>query len=171
MDVIEAIRKRRSIRNFKKDDVSEDILNVLLDCARLAPSAGNCQPWVFFAVKDEGKKRELRIAAGAQPQIEEAPLVIVICANPECSASSYQDRGRSLYVFQDTAAATQNILLAATSYGLATCWVGAFDEGYVRKTLALPFHLRPVSMIPIGYPSCEAENRDLKPLEEVVRRL
>lgn len=168
MDVLEAIRKRRSIRRYRPDPVPEHVLKDILECARLAPSAGNRQPWVFVVVKDEMVKNKLVEASGNQVALAQAPVAIVVCADPEVSGARYEDRGRTLYVYQDTAAAVTNILLAATDYGLGTCWIGAFKETLVREALDLPFNLRPVAIIPMGYPDQEREPRTLRAFEEVV---
>jgi len=77
-----------------------------LECARIAPSAGNRQPWVFIVVKDPEIKKRLVEASGNQTFLAQAPVVIVVCGDPEISGARYEDRGRSLYVVQDTAAAT-----------------------------------------------------------------
>jgi nitroreductase len=168
MDVIEAIKKRRSIRQYLDKDVPEEALSTILECARLAPSAGNRQPWVFVVVKTKAVKDLLMAASGNQPSIGQAPVVIVVCADPEVSGARYEDRGRTLYCFQDTAAAIENMMLAAVSFGLGTCWVGAFKETEVRKALDLPHNLRPVAMFPLGYPAQERGPRDLRPCEETV---
>lgn len=171
MDVIEAIKKRRSIRRYKDTPVPDDVLREILECARVAPSAGNRQPWVFYVVKSPEVKQKLVEASGNQVFVGQAPVVIVVCADPEVSASRYEDRGRTLYFIQDTAAAVQNILLAAVSFGLGTCWVGAFRETLVREALNLPANLRPVAMVPIGYPDQEREPRNLRPYETVVKEI
>ncbi|NLC15002.1 MAG: nitroreductase family protein [Firmicutes bacterium] len=171
VDVIEAIKKRRSIRRYKDTPVPEDVLKEILDCARLAPSAGNRQPWMFYVVKNPDVKQKLVEASGNQVFLAQAPVVIVVCGDPEVSAKRYEDRGRSLYYIQDTAAAVQNIMLAAVGFGLGTCWVGAFRETMVREALDLPANLRPVAMIPIGYPDQERETRNLRPHEMVVREI
>lgn len=168
MEVLEAIRKRRSIRKYQDKPVPDDVLKAILDCARLAPSAGNRQPWVFVVVTKPEVKNKLVEASGNQAFLAQAPVVIVVCGDAEVSAARYEDRGRSLYFIQDTAAAVTNILLAATSFGLGTCWVGAFRETLVREVLDLPSNLRPLAMIPIGYPDQERGPRDLRPFEEVV---
>jgi nitroreductase len=83
----------------------------------------------------------------------EAPINLVVCANQERSARRYGDRGRTLYSVLDAAAAVENILLAAHSLGLGACWVGAFDAEKVSLALKLPKALRPVAIIPVGYPA------------------
>lgn len=110
-------------------------------------------------ITDAGLRRELAAAALRQSFVAEAPVCIVICAEPERSARIYGARGRTLYCLQDTAAAAQNLLLAATALGLGTCWVGAFEEERVRACLELPGNLRPVAIIPVGYPARETEPR------------
>lgn len=168
MDVMEAIKRRRSIRQYKAQDVPEEILSAVLDCARIAPSAGNRQPWTFIAVKTQAMRDQLAEAAGKQRMIGQAPVVIVVCADLEACGARYEDRGRTLYAFQDTAAAVENMMLAAVSFGLGTCWVGAFKETEARRILDLPANLKPVAMMPLGYPDQERGPRDLKPREEVV---
>ncbi len=168
MDVIGAINKRRSIRKFQDRPIPEDVLRKLLECASVAPSAGNRQPWVFCVVRGHNTKQKLVEASGNQVSLAQAPVVIVVCGDPEVSAVRYEDRGRSLYLIQDTAAAVTNILLAATSFGLGTCWVGAFRETMVRQALELPANLRPLAMIPVGYPDQEREPRNLRPFDTIV---
>lgn len=168
MNVVEAIKKRRSIRKFQDREVPDEVLKTLLECACLAPSAGNRQPWVFIAVRSPDLKARLVDAAMGQVFLAQAPVVVVVCADPEKCAYRYEDRGRTLYAFQDTASAMTNMILAATSFGLGTCWVGAFKETDVRSALELPPNLRPVALLPIGYPNQERGPRNLEPFEQVV---
>jgi nitroreductase len=168
--VFEAITRRRSIRAFKSQDVPKDIVKKLLEAGRWAPSAGNIQPWEFIVVRKPGVKRRLVEAALGQAFIEEASLVIVVCANEDRSAEGYGVRGRSLYCIQDTSAAVQNILLAAYSLGLGTCWIGAFNEDEAREVLRIPAGIRPVVIIPVGYPAESPAPRNRRPLSQVVHR-
>jgi nitroreductase len=159
--IMDAIKGRRSIRRFKRgEEVSEEDLKMILEAATYAPSAGNRQPWEFIIVEDEDAKNKLAEAAYHQTWITEAPTIIVVCANEERSASRYGERGRTLYCIQDTAAATQNMLLMAHSLGYGTCWVGAFNENEVRRILNIPIGVRPVAIIPIGKPD---ENPTMPP--------
>ncbi len=162
------VRGRRSIRRFKPDPVPEEDLVEILEAATWAPSAGNAQPWRFIVVRDPGLKRGLVAAALGQDFVAEAPVVIVVCADLERARRAYGDRGVGLYCIQDTAAATQNMLLVAHAKGLGTCWVGAFSEEDVRKTLSLPAGLRPVALVPLGYPAQEPRPRPRRPLDDVV---
>jgi len=168
MDVLEAIKSRRSIRAFKSEDVPPEIVEKLIDAARWAPSAGNIQPWEFIIVRNPETKRRLVEAALGQTFIEEAPVVIVVCADEFRSSQGYGARGRTLYCLQDTAAATQNIHLAAHSLGLSTCWVGAFNEEEARKTLKIPLGMRPVAIIPVGYPAEAPPPRSRRPISQIV---
>jgi nitroreductase len=153
MDVFEAIIGRRSIRAFKTEDVSEEMVEKLVNAGRWAPSAGNIQPWEFIVVRKPSAKKGLVETAGGQALIGEASVVVVVCANEEESAKGYGVRGKSLYCIQDTAAAAQNILLAAHSLGLGACWIGAFNEERARDVLKVPEGIRPVAIIPVGYPA------------------
>lgn len=167
MDVKATIKKRRSVRRFQKKNVSTEQILSLLESGIHAPSEGNLQPWKFIVIRNNELKRKLTDAALKQNFIEEAPVAIVVCADLK-KTSPYGERGRNLYCLQSTAAAIQNILLHATAEGLATCWVGAFDENRVSKILGLPSHLRPVAIIPVGYPLQIPSIPPRLPLEKVV---
>jgi len=168
MDVLEAIKGRRSIRAFRSQRVPAEIVEKLIDAARWAPSAGNIQPWEFIIVRKPEIKRRLAEAALDQTFIEEAPVIIVVCANEDHSSLGYGIRGKTLYCIQDTAAAVQNIHLAAYSVGLGTCWVGAFREEEVRKTFKIPHGVRPVAIIPVGYPAESPSPRDRRHMSKIV---
>lgn len=152
MDLKAALRSRRSVRAFRDEPVPEDGLQELLELANWAPSAGNLQARDFVVVRDETTRRALAQAALDQEFVAEAPVVVVVCGNAR-RVSRYGRRGRDLYMIQDAAAATQNLLLAAHDAGLATVWVGAFDEDAVRKRLHLPPFVRPLALVPLGYPA------------------
>jgi len=151
MEILEAVRGRRSIRRFKNTPIPENLLGPLEESLREAPSAGNLQSRKFYFVFREVIRKRLAEAAFGQEFIEEAPLSIVCCADLKL-ASPYGERGRSLYCLQDVAASIQNLLLVAYSLGLGTVWVGAFNEREVSKILSLPDYLRPVAIIPVGVP-------------------
>lgn len=168
MDFWEAMGKRRSVRRFERgQDVPKEMVERLLEAAISAPSAGNRQPWHFLVVRDGETKMRLARAAWGQHFVAEAPVVIVVCADPGRSGWRYGQRGADLYCLQDTAAATQNILLAAVALGLGACWVGAFDEGAVTRVLNLPSHLSPVAIVPIGYPAESPYRPTRRALKEV----
>jgi nitroreductase len=151
MEVFESIIKRQSVRIYDKKDVSNELIGQLIEAAIHAPSAGNIQPWEFIVVKEKNTKKELSSAALGQRFVEEAPVVIVVCAHLEKSSDKYGERGETLYCIQDTAAAIENMLLVATSLGLGTCWVGAFEENKVKSILNIPERLRPLALITVGF--------------------
>lgn len=152
MDVFESIVSRQSVRTYDKKNVPNELIGQLLEAAVHAPSAGNMQPWKFIVVKDKNTKKELSIAALMQRHVEEAPVVIVVCANLEKSSDRYGERGKNLYCIQDTAAAIENMLLVATSLGLGACWNGAFEENKVKSILSIPDKFMPVALITLGFP-------------------
>ena len=168
MDVLEAIKGRRSIRAFKNQDVPAETVEELIDAARWAPSAGNIQPWEFVIVTHAETKRRLSDAALHQSFIEEAPVVIVVCADVARSSWGYGSRGTNLYCLQDTAAAIENMLLAAQALGLATCWVGAFREDDVAKVVNTPRNVRLVAIVPVGRPAEKPRARPKRSLREIV---
>jgi nitroreductase len=170
VDVFEAIKNRRSIRAFERRAVSQEHVERLIDAARHAPSAGNIQPWEFVIVRDRQIKQQLSVAALNQTFIEEASVVIVVCANEARSGQGYGSRGVNLYCIQDTAAAIENMLLAACAMGLGTCWIGAFREEIVRQALNTPTHVRPVAIIPVGYSSEKPTPRGRRPIKEIVHQ-
>jgi len=169
MELSEAIKGRRCIRAFKQRDVPEEAVEKLIDAARHAPSAGNIQPWEFVIVRKLEVKKKLARAALHQAFVEEAPAVIVVCANEKRSSMGYGSRGKTLYCIQDTAAATQNILLTAFSLGLGACWIGAFNEDEAKRALNAPEGIRPVAIVPVGYPDETPSHRDTRPLNQIIR--
>lgn len=167
MELLKAISERRSIRSFRPDPLPERDLKTMLEAACMAPSAGNCQPWEFVIVRSEKGKEALADAAYGQYFLTEAPVVVVVCANLERSASRYGGRGEQMYCLQDTAAAIQNLLLTAHSLGYGTCWIGAFDDEAVARAIRAPRGIRPVAIIPIGKPAERPRAPERIPLERL----
>ncbi|HNX15076.1 MAG TPA: nitroreductase family protein [Oscillospiraceae bacterium] len=159
--------KRKSIRNFKADEVPIEKITLLLDAARSAPSGGNRQPWHFYVIRDAAVKKQIFESSGGQHFISEAPVNIVVCADLGRTSARYGERGRSLYSIQDTAAAIENLLLCAADEGLAACWCGAFDEQAVSDVLNLDKNFRPVAVIPVGYAVNESPKTPRRPIEEI----
>ena len=152
-DLIDAIQNRRSIRQFKSDPIPDATVGRILDCGRVAPSAGNVEPWHFYVVKNNQIKEQL--AQCSEPWIANAPVLVVVSADYEAEGQRFGERGQGLYAIQDTAAATQNMLLAAHGYGIGSCWVGDFQEENLRQILNMPSGQSPVAIIPMGYPAQE----------------
>lgn len=150
--VLEIIKERRSIRNFLQKDIPNEMITKLIEALIWAPSAGNLQARKFFFVRDPKIKKELAIAALNQTFIAEAPLVIVGCTDNRIG-SRYGERGIYLYAIQDVSCSLMNMMLVATEIGLGTVWCGAFRENDVSRILKLPHNLRPVAIVPVGYPA------------------
>ncbi|RLI84243.1 MAG: nitroreductase family protein [Archaeoglobales archaeon] len=161
---LDAIFTRVSIRRFKPDPISEDVIKLILEAGNSAPSAGNLQARDFIVIRDRDTKLRLAKASLRQMFIAEAPIVIVVCANYPRSMRIYGERGR-LYAEQDATAAIENILLAVHMLGLGGVWVGAFDENEVSKILEIPPHARPMAIIPIGHPAEKPERRPRYPID------
>lgn len=170
MDFWQVVEARYSVRDFEATvDVPSDVIERILLAAIRAPSAGNRQPWHFYIVRDPGVRKDLATAAYGQEFISQAPVVVVVCADPEQSAERYRQRGRELYCLQDTAIAAEHILLAAVASGYGGCWVGAFDERRAARALELPHLRRPVAILPVGKPAHEQATRTpRRPLQAVV---
>ncbi len=151
MDILDAVKGRRSIRRYRKTPLPSPFLGTLEESLLEAPSAGNLQARRFYFVFGDETRKRLAEAGYRQDFIAEAPLAVVCCADLKI-AKQYGERGRSLYCLQDVAASVQNLMLVAYSLGLGTVWVGAFDETEVSRILNLPDHLRPVAIVPVGYP-------------------
>ena len=167
--LLELIGSRHSVRRFSSEPVTAETEQRLLAAACAAPSAGNGQPWFFVRVRSAELRARLCVAALSQRLLVEAPLCVVVCVDQRRAQQAYGERGVSLYSLQDTAAATENLLLAAHALGLGACWVGAFREQEVAALLELPEHLRPVAIVPIGVPDEEPSPPGRRPLGEVSR--
>jgi nitroreductase len=171
-DLMKIIKERRSVRLYDlKQDVPADLVQQILEAAIWAPNAGNVQPWHFFITRDRTLKGQIVRAAYGQSFIAEAPVVIIVCANLEEASFSYGSRGAELYCIQDTAAAVQNMLLMAHSLGIAGCWIGAFDEKSVARIIASTRTLRPVAVVPLGYPAEFPKPPVRKQLDTVITTL
>ena len=169
MDAVEALTTRRSVRAFTQEQVSDEQIETLLRVAVAAPSAGNCQPWRIVVVQDPRIRLGLARAALNQMFVAEAPVVFVVCTVPEESSWRYGRRGESLYCLQDTAALTENLLVAAHAMGLGGCWIGAFDEAAAVDVLKLPQGVRPVALVPMGHPDELERKPSRRPISHVVR--
>jgi nitroreductase len=160
MNFKDVIRSRYSIRKFLDKDVPDALVAEIIELAKLAPSAGNLQAYKVVVVRDEKIKKAFYSI--------KAPVFLVICALPEASGARYGDRGRNLFSIQDATIFTSYIQLAAVDLGLATVWVGAFREDKVREILGLTKELKPIAIVPLGYPAEEKSERKRRSLEEIV---
>ncbi len=173
MDFKEVLEQRRSIRKFKPIEISDDIIKEILEIAQLAPSAGNLQAYKVKVIKSEDKKIKLKDATFTraltkQESIVSAPVLFFICADKEESGKVFKERGENLYAIQDATIFATYLQLAIVSKGLASVWVGSFNEEEAKSALSLPVNLRPLIIIPFGYPDSEPKPRERKNLNDLI---
>jgi len=162
MDVLEAIRARRSIRKYDPGrDVEPAKIRACLEAARWAPSASNRQPWHFIVVRNKEKREALAEIHPHGRFMAESPVVLVVLGDPQKHPK---------YFRSDPAIATQNFLLAAHAQGLGTCWMGVIDapfEEEMKRLLGAPESLRIICTVSAGYPA-EKPEKTRQPLDELV---
>ena len=152
MDALEAILSRRSIRRYTNDPVSDEQIENLLQAAMAAPSAHNEQPWHFIVIKDRQILNQIPKFHPYAQMLKNAPVGICVCADLELE----KDKGLGYWI-QDCSAATENVLIAANTMGLGTCWLGVHPrderkEAMVRL-LCLPEHVVPLCIVAVGQPA------------------
>ena len=167
-ETIASIGGRRSVRQYSDIPVDRDTIEVLLRAGMAAPSAGNRQPWEIIVVTRKEILEELaRVKVGAS-MLREAPLCIAVCGNRE---RFYSESEAQEYWVQDCSAMTENILVAATSLGLGTCWCGVFPRKRnveaVAKILGFPDGIIPLNLIALGYPNEDPPVKDKWSAERV----
>jgi nitroreductase len=148
MNVIDAIKARKSVRRYLEKPIEEEKLLAVLKAGRLAPSASNRQEWRFIIVRNKTTRKKVAEAAYSQTFVGKAPAIIVACAE---TTGHIMMCGQQCYPI-DVAIALDHITLAAIELGLGTCWIGAFDEVRVKEILNIPDEIRVVGLMPIGYP-------------------
>jgi len=160
MNVVEAIKSRRSIRKFKPDSIPPEVLKKILEAGRLSPSAGNRQPYKIIAVTDE-KLREEMSKGRSNKFIKDAPVVVVGC-------DRVGDDWSRRWSMVDTTIALEHIVLAAWSMGVGSCWIGDFSKPTLRELLEIPQDYEIVAQIALGFPEEVPNEREKKPFEELV---
>ena len=155
MDFRQIVENRYSMRQFQPTKVPEKIIKEIIELAKLAPSAGNLQSYRVIVSKEKVTNIE-------------APINLIICADPERSAARYGERGRNLYALQDATIFGAYLQLAIVNAKLASVWVGAFKENRVRNLLKIPDNLKPVAVICAGCPIGEKSGRRRRSYEEIV---
>ena len=166
MDVMQAIRRRQSVRSYLDRPIEDEKLRLILEAGRLAPSARNRQEWRFVVVRDKLKRQELMKAAKGQSFVGEAPIIIACCADdPDKHVMTCGQLCSPL----DVAIAVDHIVLKAAEEGLGTCWVGAFYEGQVKQILGIPDNIRVIELLTLGYPKdVSLKEKDRLPFERIV---
>jgi nitroreductase len=159
MEVLEAIRKRSSVRNYKDTPIPGEVLDRVLDAGRIAPSANNYQPWHFIVVTDPERRKALTDGKYAK-FLTESPVVIVGCGDT---------RKAPEWCRVDVTIALQNMVTQATAEGLGTCWIGSFYEDKVKKALDIPDSLTVVAMLTVGYSAkVRSGERKTKSMEDII---
>lgn len=169
MNMLELSRQRFSARKFTDQKVSPSDLDYLLECARLAPSAVNRQPWHFVVVESEEAKARLRQVYNRE-WFATAPLYIVCYAHTgRCWTRAADQKAHGDI---DVAIAAEHICLAATERGLGSCWVCNYDPDLMRSLFPLPDH-EAVVILPVGHiaPDCPQKAKERLPLAELTDRL
>jgi nitroreductase len=141
---------RRSIRRYQDREVAPELIDQILSLASSAPTAGNAESWDVVIVSDPTVRECLADAALRQEHVASAPVILVVCANYVRSMAKYNDRG-ILYALEEATIVGSYLMLGAHAAGLSSCWTGGFDDELVRETLGLPAHIRPVTILTIGY--------------------
>jgi nitroreductase len=174
MDLMDAIKGRRSIRKYKPDPVSEETLQKIMEAVRWAPSWANTQCWEVILVKDPKIKSELTTALPntnpALSSMTEAPLIIVLCGKKRVSGFKKGEATtvKGDWLMFDTGIAMQTLCLTAHSLGLGTVVVGMFDHKKVEEILGVSQNVEVVAISPLGYPAAEGSAPKRKEISEFV---
>jgi len=168
MELLEVITTRRSIRRFQDKQVPEEHVTAIIEAAMMAPSAGNQQPWHFIIISEREKLDKIPSFHPYCKMVLQAPVALLICGDP--IGIPWPD-----FWSQDCSAATQNALLAARDFGLATVWAGIYPveermTGF-RRLLHIPDHIYPFALIPIGWPKEEFRAADRSKPERIHREI
>ena len=147
INMLDMIKKRRSIRKYTGEAVTDEQIRQLLEAAMAAPSGSNIQSWEFVVVRDPDLKSQLAQTHTWSHMAADAAVVFVVCGNERASH----------HWIADASAATQNLLLAVTALGLGAVWVGIYPntdrEAHVRRVLAIPEEIRVLCLVPVGHPA------------------
>ena len=171
-DFFETVRHRHSVRQYQDAAAVEDEkLHAILEMACAAPSAGDLQAYQIVVIRNQQLRDRLRQAADDQAFLSEAPVCLVFCADTERSAERFGDRGRHLYALQDASIAAAYAQLATVAAGMASTWVGYFDEQRVADLLKLEDGLKPIAMLSIGYAAELPAPSSRRRMDEVIKTI
>jgi nitroreductase len=165
MEFIELVNKRYSVRAYKPIPVEKEKLDIVLEAARLAPTASNRQPFQIIIIHTRRKKQKL-LSIYSREWFVQAPIILCICGIP--SSAWVRSDGKN-YLDVDVAIVMDYITLAATDLGLGTCFIAAFKVMSARQVLALPDEIEPILFTPLGYPDVLPGIKKRKNLDELVR--
>jgi nitroreductase len=179
VDVLEAIHQRRSVRDYLDRPVPDEIIRQILEAGTWAPSAGNMQAWEFVVVKDRQARRLVvdtteagstaRGGVHTQEWLMQPPVIVVVCYDVKRMTARYGQKGRTLLTILDCMGCVQNMLLAATHFGLGTCCVIGFDPCRLKQSLPIPKEITPLLLVALGYPAVHPSPPYRLPVEDVLR--
>jgi nitroreductase len=165
MNIMELIKKRKSVRSYLDKEVEDEKLNIVLEAGRLAPSAWNLQEWRYIIVQNPNTKKKIAGVSGGQKFVGDAPIIIVACA----IEGRIMGCGQISYPI-DIAISLDHMTLAAVELDLGTCWIGRYDEDKVKKILNIPEKIRVVELMLLGYPRDPSlSEKDRLPLNKIIR--
>jgi len=158
MSLLDVILNRRSIRRYENKEIPKEVLDKIVEAGRQSPSAANRQPYRFVIVTDSEIKKELK--GRFSRFLKDAPVVIVGCANPKALLTGK-------WATVDTTIALENMVLAAWSLGIGSCWIGSFNEEKAKELLKIPEDWKVVALVTLGYPAEQPKPRKKKPIKEL----
>jgi len=166
MNLKSILETRFSARSYQSKEVEKEKLDYILECARLSPSACNFQPWKFIVAKSPEAKRKV-VESYQRDWFSEAYCYIVVCGNHN---DAWKRPDGKDFTDIDIAIVSENICLAVSELGLATCWIGNFKTEILKSNLELPEHIEPIAIFPIAYPKDDivVPEKKRKSLEEIV---
>lgn len=160
-DILEIIKSRRSVRNYKKEKIKEDEILKILEAGRWAPSASNNQPWRFIVVNDEQLIKKIGDACKIltiNSFVETSPVVVII----------YTEK-KHRWIDLDCGMCAQNMMLEAHTLGIGSCFIGAFREKKIKQLVNLPEQFSVVGIITFGYKESEKEPTPRLNLDDLVK--
>lgn len=160
MQLKELIESRYSVRAYLTQPIEAEKINYILNCARLAPSACNYQPWKFYIVTDAEIRERVQKSYNRE-WFRSAPVHIIVCKDPSVSWKRKNTDNKD-FGDVDVAIAAEHICLAVAEIGLGTCWVCNFDPDILREALDIPPHLEAIAIFPLGYVDKEKSIRPEK---------
>ncbi len=158
MSLVDTVLSRRSIRRYEQKEIPRDVLDKILEAGRQAPSAANKQPWHFIILTDSEIKKELSRGLFSR-FIKDTPVTIVGCAHKDLIAGKWSS--------VSTTIALQNMVIAAWTMGVGSCWIGDFNEAKVKKLLSIPEGWNVVALVSFGYPAEKPHSKRKKSIEEI----
>lgn len=164
MELIPPIESRVSIQKFSSKPIERETLDRVLEAGRRAPSAKNRQPWRFVVVQDEGIRKRIESAAFGQEHVGQAPTIVAACTT---NIDYLMPNGQPSYPI-DIALSAAFMMIQAQAEGLGSCLVTTYDEREVKEILTVPFSMRVVMLLLLGYPSEKPFPSTRKPFDQVV---